>query len=139
MTENKDIAPEQVWETLREPEQEVCVYFAVSDWKTGVGGDYLQAMGAGEEVVGELVKRGLVDKRPTWQFFQEQADLRKAKAEEIRERMHKDILSGLNDDERTLLNDYDRYKSVADRKNEEPRFRLMQEKFHNWINTTFSE
>ena len=71
MTEFNATEPSQIWETLSEPEREACVYFAVSDWKTGVGKEYLDAMSIDEDNLAELVKRGVVEMKPTWKMFQD--------------------------------------------------------------------
>lgn len=136
MPETKDRQPAELWETLSDPERGACIYFAVSDWKTGVGKDYLGAMGIEDKSLGELVKRGVVETKPTWRFFQDLADQLKDKAEAIKTRIHEDPLNRLEDDERQVLQDYDRYKMVADRKNEEPRYHLTNLDFHNYINET---
>ncbi|MBI1864124.1 hypothetical protein HYS03_02880 [Candidatus Woesebacteria bacterium] len=135
MPENKDaLQPAQLWETLSEPEREACIYFAISDWKTGVDKGYLDAMGLDNKDLEELTKRGVVEKKPTWQMFQGLADGLKNQAGAIKARMHENPLGGLDDDERTILQDFDRFQSIADRKNQEPRYHLADQKLHNYIN-----
>lgn len=132
MTESNVKEPSQVWETLSDPEREACVYFAVSDWKTGVGKEYLTSMDISDETLAELVKRGVVEMKSTWKMFQDLADGLEGRANEIR----KDILSPsfkLEDDEREILQSYDRYKSIAERKDEAPRYHLASEKLQDYI------
>lgn len=137
MTENKDaLQSAQLWETLSEPERKACIYFAVSDWKTGVDKGYLDAMGLENKNVEELTKRGVVEMKPTWQMFQGLTDNLRDQATAIKSRMHENPLAGLEDDERTILQDFDRFQSVADRKNQEPRYHLANQDFHNYINET---
>ena len=137
MTENKDMRqPTELWTTLSDPEKEACIYFAVSDWKTGVGKDYLDAMGLDSKDIDELTKRGIVEKKPTWLMFQGLADDLRNQVDAIRARMHENPLGGIEEDERKILQDFDRYQSVADRKNQEPRYHLADLDFHNYINET---
>ena len=135
MTETKDtFQPEQIWSGLSEPEQETCIYFSVSDWRTGVGRNYIEGMGIEDENLNNLVGQGIVETKPTWQLFQEQADQLQSEADTIRQRMNDDpIHVELTDDDRKVLFDYDNYRKVADQKSEEPRYRLASLKLHKYI------
>ncbi|SRR5258708_497333 len=135
MTENKEtIQPEQVWASLSEPEQETCIYFAVSVWETGVGQNYIDGMGIENKELNSLIDRGIIETKPTWQLFQKQADQLRSKADAIRQRMNKDLLRAqLTDDERKVLFDFDNYQKVADQKSEEPRYHLADQSLHNYI------
>lgn len=135
MTETHNTAQsEQLWQSLSEPNRETCIYFAVSDWRTGVAKDYLGAMGIVDDNLNELVGQGVVESKPTWKMFQDEADKLQAEVQGIRDKM-KDHLYRLEDSERQVLNTYDNFTRVAERKSEEPRFRLADQNFHNYINT----
>lgn len=138
MTEQKT-NPQEAWQTLSESQQKTCITFAVSHWRTGVDKDYLDAMGVTDRDTEELQKRGVLDVRPGWQFFQEFVDEHKDEVTKMRQKFHDNPLERMTEDERNLLNEFGRYESVANRRNETLRYRLADEKLHNFINDSFAE
>ena len=44
MTETDSSNPQKLWKSLSDTEQEAVMAFGVSDWRTGVGKDYIDAM-----------------------------------------------------------------------------------------------
>ncbi len=140
MPETKDtIQPEQVWESLSEPEQEVCIYFGVSDWKTGVGRNYIEGMGIEDKELSGLLERKIVEAKPTWQLFQEQADLLKSETDAIKKRMHEDLIHiQLTDDERKVLFDYDNYRKVADQKSDSAKGKKRIENGILYVQSTYN-
>lgn len=133
MTETNDILkPEELWASLAEHEKEACIYFAVSDWKTGVGKDFTQAMGIEDKTLDELVNRKVLEAKPTWKMFGDLADGLKSEVEAIRIKM-KDFTYSLKDSERTVLQDFDRFTSIAERKEETPRYHLSDFSFHEYL------
>lgn len=140
MTEAKDLPrPDELWQSLSDRERIICVQFAVADWKIGVGEDYVNAVNIKVEDLNRLVERGVIETKPTWQFYQDLANQLKGTAEAIKSRLLEDPLSRLEDDERQILRDYDRYQSVAKRKNPEPRYHLSSLEFHDYIRTLGQE
>ncbi len=139
MTEHDTPQPEEVWTNLSEPEQEACVYFAVSEWSTGMEIEAVRAMGIEDEQLRQLVDKGIVAEKPTWLLFQELADGLESQAKAIRAFSEGDITYRFTENERDILNKYGRYKDIAARKPEEPRYRLTDFTFHDYINSTFGE
>ena len=137
MDTEKSLEPDKLWETLSSSQQEACTYFAVSHWGSGVDEEYLDAMGIDKKDIDELVKRDVVDKKPTWEFFQEMADGKRGKVESIRSKKEKDVLYKLDSKEKTILNDFDSIQRVVDSKNNAPRFRLKKKNFHDYIKNSF--
>ncbi|MBP9759294.1 hypothetical protein KBD45_06375 [Candidatus Dojkabacteria bacterium] len=139
MPENKDaVQPEQLWASLTEPEKEACIFFAVSDWKTGVQKNYTESMGIDNQLLEDLVSKKIVETKPTWELFQELANQLKSETESIRSKMS-DHLYRLQDSERTVLQDHDRYQSIAESKNETPRYHLSDFAFHEYIKSLDTE
>lgn len=133
--ETTNIQPDQMWAAMSRPQQEASVYFAVSDWRTGVGRDYVDAMGIEGQILDSLVKQGIVESKPTWKMFQDEADKLNAEVQEIRGKM-KDHFYQLQDTEREVLQAYNNFTTVAGYKSEKPRFRLADQRFHNYIRTS---
>lgn len=127
---------EQAWESFNEKDKETIENFAVSDWKSGVSEGLLKGMDVDRESLNQLIKRGVIETKPNWQFFQILADELRDTAVLIENRMKADSFSGLNDDESEILRQYHSYSDMAKRKNEEPRYRLVDNKFHNHVYKT---
>ena len=127
---------EQAWDTFTEKDKETIQNFAVCDWKSGVSEGLLKGMDVDRESLNELIKRGVIETKPNWQFFQILADELRDTAIPIEDRMKADPFSGLNDDEREILRQYHSYSDMAKRKNEEPRYRLVDKNFHNHVYKT---
>jgi hypothetical protein len=138
MTEKQEFSPNEIWGTLTESQRESCISLAVSHWQSGVDGGYLEAMGLDMEEVEELKKRGIIDARPGWEFAQEFLDQNAEGIAKVQSKL-RDPLSHLSDEERSFLSTVSNRKSVAERKNPAIRYRLTDEKFHNFINTTFGD
>ena len=137
MPETKNnISPEEVWQSLSQQEKKVCIVFAVSDWGTGVEKEYLEFMEVEDKEIDELVKREILEKKPTWKIFQELAEQLEDEATKIKNR---DFSIKLSDNERKILQDHSRYVSVAKRKSEELRYRLINQEFHNYIDKMHRE
>lgn len=140
MTEQDNPASlEQIWGSLTDTEKEACIYFAVSDWRTGVDSRYTDAMGIEPGTLSDLISRGLVETKPTWKLYQDLADGLRDQANELRERLKQNFLAKYSDDERTILEEFSRFEMIANRKDENPRFHLADQKIHNFIRDTCSE
>ena len=133
MTEQENLQPKEVWETLSDPEKETVIYLGVPHWQSGVGGDYLEAMGADDKDVKELIKRRIVDARPGWEFAQEYLDHNKDRIDEVETRL-RDPLTRLVDDDRRFLSEVSNRRSVAEQRNEALRYRLSDEELHKFVN-----
>jgi len=91
-------------------------------------------MGINGQQLDELVTKGLLETKSTWQMFQDEAEKLVPEVSAIRERM-KDFTYKLQEEERRTLSTYENFTSVAGRKSEEPRYHLTDPKFHNFIGT----
>lgn len=132
MTETVTPNPQKLWESLSEIEQEAVMSFGVSDRRTGVGKDYVDAMGISGQQLEDLIAKGLLETKPTWKMFQDEAEKLAPQVSAIRERM-KDYTYKLETEERQTLSTYENFTSVASRKSEEPRYHLADPKFHEFV------
>jgi|GEM_PF-5587116 len=132
MTEKEQLSPREVWETLTGPEQEVCIYLGVSHWQSGNNQDYMDAMGLNQKDIDELVKRGIVDARPGWEFAQEYLDENREEIKKLDEKLG-DPLTRLTDEERGFSSMVRNRKNILEVKNKEIRYRLADEKLHDFV------
>jgi hypothetical protein len=130
---------EHLWGSLTDVEKDACVYFAVSDWRTGVDKGYIEAMGIEEDILNKLVGQGLVETKPNWKLYQDLADQMRAQVQAIRDRLRQNYSLGYTDEERQLLTEYDRFETIAKRKDEKPRYHLADQKIHNFIRDKYSD
>lgn len=140
MSEQKDqLSFEQVWDTFTEKDKKTIENFSITDWRPGINEGLLKSLEIDRESLNELIKRGVIETKPNWEFFQILADELREAAVPLEDRMKSDPFSKLNDDEREILRQYHTYSDVAKRKNEEPRYRLIDKKFHDHVYETHTE
>ncbi len=132
ITEQEQLSPEEIWQTLSDSQKEVCVYLSVSEWSSGVDKNYLDTMGLERGDVEELKKRGIVDVRAGWEFAQEFLDKNRDRIEEAEARLRSTDVK-LTDDDRSFLGTIRNKRRVLENRKEEPRYRLAEETFHKFV------
>jgi hypothetical protein len=142
MQERVQGVPEKLWASLSDAEKETCIYFAVADWASGVDANYVEAMGTTQDQLGALVAKGVVDKRTGPEFAQEWLDQHRAEIEALEGRV-KDYLhfKPLSPDESRFssLVRNAQYRAEQTGGDTEPRYRLKQKQFHDYINQEFGD
>jgi len=123
----------QAWGSLKEEEKYACVVFAVSDGGSGVAEDYLEWVGVDEQILETLQNKGVIESKPTWQFFQDMADDLEYEAKKIEDNLWNDPDCTLNDEETGILEEYLRCQEIADEREETPKFYLSDENFQQYI------
>ncbi len=132
---------DEIWASLSEEEQKACLYFCVGDWSSGYGIDDLKAMDIGDGQLSSLIDKGIVQKGTLLQYAQELMDRERVRYQEIRARMKVDLLADFQytDEEIKVVNDYDRRKSIVQGASTTKRYRLLSQKFHDWVKSEFSK
>ena len=124
---------EEVYESLSEEQLAVCIYLSIN-YQDGIDEGFLIAMGLSKSTIEELVSFGIAQKGENHRFFQEYIDQNKGKYEAINSARDADLLNyELSDEDRELLNHYDRAERVLEIKNSKPRYRLYSQQFSDFV------
>lgn len=141
MTEKPHRSFEEMFASLDEAQREACMVLSASDWQSGVGEDYFQAMGVSKDTVVELVGKGIIQHGEDRQFVREWVKENRTRVETIRAEMQADLLHyKLSEEDRRILNEYDRQNAILNNKQpSEPRYRLITQKFSDFVTSQIDE
>lgn len=140
MIEEDRFYKQEVWESLNQEERRICAILSVNaSWYQGVPEKGMQMLwedestGIKKEVIDELVEKGIIELRNSWEYAQDYVEGNLIGLEEIKERKKQEKREHPTDSEASFIKTFRKYEHIVKDKIGEKSYRLNDERFHNNI------
>lgn len=138
MVEEEKFYKQEVWESLNQAEKRICLILSLnSSWYKGIAADAMQAAweddsaGFNKDDIDELIERGIIEVRDSWEYAKEYVDGNRIGLQEIEIRRRQREDGRLSEMDAAFIKEFRAKEHIVENKIGGKSYRLTDDRFHN--------